>query len=327
MRQNSFADSSFEKYRKKTRKEQFLEEMETIIPWKELCAAIEPFYPNPAGAGRRPIGIERMLRIHFLQHWFNLSDPAAEEALYDSRAMRAFVGIDLGREPVPDETTICKFRHLMEKHNLGDELFRLVNEYLQESGLKLSQGTIVDATIIHAPSSTKNKKKQRDPDMHQTRKGNQWYFGMKAHIGTDRKTKLIHSVVATAANVHDSVVLGDLLHGDETKIWGDSAYHGKTDVIAEHAPNAKDLTQEKGHRSRPLSEKQKQSNRKKSSVRSRVEHSFFVMKRQFGFTKVRYKGLDKNAHFLFVSCALVNMVMAKKALLKKRRRPLQATYA
>ena len=193
--------------------------------------------------------------------------------------------------------------------------------------MKLSQGTIVDATIIHAPSSTKNQKKQRDPDMHQTRKGNQWYFGMKAHIGTDRKTKLVHSVVATAANVHDSVVLGDLLHGEETKVWGDSAYHGKADVIAEHAPNAKDLTQEKGHRSRPLSDKQKQSNRKKSSVRSRVEHSFFVMKRQFGFTKVRYKGLDKNAHFLFVSCALVNMVMAKKALLKKRRRPLQATYA
>jgi IS5 family transposase len=327
MRQDSFAESSFEKYRKKTRKEQFLEEMEAVLPWKELCAAIEPFYPKPAGAGRRPIGIERMLRIHFLQHWFNLSDPAAEEALYDSRAMRAFVAIDLGREPVPDETTICKFRHLMEKHNLGDELFRLVNEYLQDSGLKLSQGTIVDATIIHAPSSTKNKKKQRDADMHQTKKGNQWYFGMKAHIGTDRKTKLIHSVVATAANVHDSVVLGDLLHGEETKVWGDSAYHGKAEVIAEHAPNAKDLTQEKGHRSRPLSDKQKQSNRKKSSVRSRVEHSFFVMKRQFGFTKVRYKGLAKNAHFLFVSCALVNVVMAKKALLKKRRRPLQATYA
>ncbi len=327
MRQKSFAESGFEKYRKKTRKEQFLEEMQAILPWMELCEAIEPFYPNPAGAGRRPIGIDRMLRIHFLQHWFNLSDPGAEEALYDSRAMREFVGIDLAREPVPDETTICKFRHLMEKHNLGDQLFHLVNEYLQESGLKLSQGTIVDATIIHAPSSTKNKKKQRDPDMHQTKKGNQWYFGMKAHIGTDRQTKLIHSVVATAANVHDSVVLGDLLHGDETKVWGDSAYQGQADVLAEHAPNAKDLTQEKGHRSRPLTDKQRQSNRKKSSVRSRVEHSFFVMKRQFGFTKARYKGLAKNAHFLFISCALINVVMAKKVLLKKRKRLLQATYA
>jgi len=327
MRQKSFADSGFEKYRKKTRKEQFLEEMQAIIPWKELCEAIEPLYPKPPGAGRRPIGIDRMLRIHFLQHWFNLSDPGAEEALYDSRAMRELVGVDLAREPVPDETTICKFRHLMEKHNLGDQLFHLVNEYLQEIGLKLSQGTIVDATIIHAPSSTKNKEKQRDPDMHQTRKGNQWYFGMKAHIGTDRQTKLIHSVVATAANVHDSVVLGDLLHGDETKVWGDSAYQGQADVLAEPAPNAQDLTQEKGHRSRPLTEKQRQSNRKKSRVRSRVEHSFFVMKRQFGFTKVRYKGRAKNTHFLFVSCARVNMVMAKKKLLKKRRRPLQATYA
>ena len=184
MRQKSFADSSFERYRKKTRKEQFLEEMQAIIPWKALCEAIEPFYPKPPGAGRRPIGIDRMLRIHFLQHWFNLSDPGAEEALYDSRAMREFVGIDLAREPVPDETTICKFRHLMEKHNLGDQLFHLVNEYLQEGGLKLSRGTIVDATIIHVASSTKNQKKQRDPEMHQTRKGNQWYFGMKAHIGT-----------------------------------------------------------------------------------------------------------------------------------------------
>lgn len=165
MKQKSLTDG-FEKYRKKTRKEQFLEDMEVIIPWKELCEAIEPFYPNPKGAGRRPIGIERMLRIHFLQHWFNLSDPAAEEALYDSRAMRRFVGIDLGQEPVPDETTICKFRHLMENHNLGDQLFHLVNQYLDENGLKVNRGTIVDASIINAPSSTKNKKKQRDPEMH-----------------------------------------------------------------------------------------------------------------------------------------------------------------
>jgi IS5 family transposase len=168
-----------------------------------------------------------MLRIHFLQHWFELSDPGAEEALYDSRAMRLFVGIDLGREPVPDETTICNFRHLMERNNLGDELFRLVNVYLAENGLKLNRGTIVDATIINAPSSTKNKEKQRDPDMHQTRKGNQWYFGMKAHIGVDSKTKLIHSVAVTPANVHDSQVLEDLLHGNETCVWGDSAYAGQ----------------------------------------------------------------------------------------------------
>ncbi len=177
MKQQSLEATGFEKYRKKTRKEQFLEEMEQIIPWKELCEVIEPYYPKPQGAGRKPIGLERMLRIHFLQHWFELSDPGAEEALYDSRAMRLFVGIDLGNEPVPDETTICNFRHLMERNNLGDKLFRLVNEYLAENGMKLNRGTIVDATIINAPSSTKNRDKKRDPDMHQTRKGNQWFLG------------------------------------------------------------------------------------------------------------------------------------------------------
>lgn len=315
MKQKSLTDG-FEKYRKKTRKEQFLEDMEVIIPWKELCEAIEPFYPNPKGAGRRPIGIERMLRIHFLQHWFNLSDPAAEEALYDSRAMRRFVGIDLGQEPVPDETTICKFRHLMENHNLGDQLFHLVNQYLDENGLKVNRGTIVDASIINAPSSTKNKKKQRDPEMHQTRKGNQWFFGMKAHIGVDSRTKLIHSVVATSANVHDSVVIGDLLHGEETRVWGDSAYTGKTEAITDQAPRARDFTQDKGSRHRKLTEAERARNRNKSRVRAKVEHVFGVMKGQFGFTKVRYKGLSKNAHYLFVSCALVNLVMARKQLLK-----------
>lgn len=323
MKQTSLTDG-FEKYRKKTRKEQFLEDMETIIPWKELCEAIEPFYPNPVGAGRRPVGIERMLRIHFLQHWFNLSDPAAEEALYDSRSMRQFVGIDLGEEPAPDETTICKFRHLMERHNLGDRLFYLVNQYLKENGLKVSRGTIVDASIINAPSSTKNKKKQRDPDMHQTRKGNQWYFGMKAHIGVDSKTKLIHSVVATPANVHDSAILGDLLHGDESRVWGDSAYAGQGDVIADHAPRAKDFTNKKGSRYVSLSDRDRTKNRNKSKVRAKVEHVFGVMKGQFGFTKVRYKGLDKNAHHLFTTCALVNLVMAKKTLLRQQRLLMQA---
>lgn len=327
MRQDSFSEAGFEKYRKKTRKEQFLDEMDHIIPWKELCDAIEPFYPKPKGAGRRPIGIERMLRIHFLQHWFNLSDPAAEEALYDSRALRQFVGIDLGREPAPDETTICKFRHLMEKHNLGDQLFHLVNQYLQENGLKVSRGTIVDATIISAPSSTKNNKKERDPEMHQTRKGNQWYFGMKGHIGVDSRTKLIHSVVATAANVHDSQVLPDLLHGEETRVWGDSAYGGQTQTITDYAPRAKDFTQAKGHRNRPLSDGERARNRNKSKVRSKVEHQFGIIKRQFGFSKVRYRGLDKNAHRLFTACALSNLVMAKKTLLRRCGPRLQASYA
>ena len=327
MKQQTLAGSGFEKYRKKTRKEQFLDEMEVIIPWQRLSGVIEPFYPNPKGAGRRPIGIERMLRIYFMQHWFNLSDPGAEEALYDSRSMRHFASIDLGREPVPDETTICKFRHLMEKHNLGDQLFHLVNEYLQENGLQVNRGTIVDASIIDAPSSTKNKKKQRDPDMHQTRKGNQWYFGMKAHIGVDSQSKLVHSVVATAANVHDSSVIGDLLHGEETRVWGDSAYTGKKEEIRDHAPRALDFTNKKGSRYRALSEKERATNRTKSRVRAKVEHVFGVMKRQFGFNKVRYKGLEKNAHHLFVSCALTNLVMAKKTLLRRQGLGLQPSCA
>jgi IS5 family transposase len=327
MRQHSLSDDGFEKFRKKTRKEQFLEEMNSLIPWQELTEAIEPYYPKPAGAGRRPVGIERMLRIHFLQHWFNLSDPAAEEALYDSRALRLFVGIDLGSEPVPDETTICKFRHLMEKHNLGDQLFHLVNQYLKDNGMKVSRGTIVDASIIHAPSSTKNKKKERDPDMCQTRKGNQWYFGMKAHIGVDSRTKLIHSVVATAANVHDSQVLPDLLHGEETRVWGDSAYTGQKVAISEKAPRAKDFTQAKGSRHRKLTEDDHSRNHTKSRVRAKVEHQFAIIKRQFGFSRVRYRGLEKNAHRLFVACALSNLVMAKKWLLKRRRLALQASFA
>ena len=316
MRQQTLAEEGFERYRKPTRREQFLDEMHEIIPWDGLCDVIEPFYPKPKGAGRPPIGVERMLRIHFLQHWFNLSDPAVEEALYDSRAMRRFVGIDLGREPAPDETTVCKFRHLLEAHDLGDRLFALINEYLHENGLQVSTGTIVDATIIDASSSTKNKEGKRDPEMHQTRKGNQWYFGMKAHIGVDSKTKLIHSVAATAANVHDSQLLGDLLHGDETRVWGDSAYAGQGDVIREHAPRAKDFTNKKGYRNRPLSDGDKARNKTKSKVRAKGEHPFLILKRIFGFNKVCYRGLDKNANRLFIACGLTNLYMAKRQLLR-----------
>jgi len=315
MRQETLAAEGFEKHRKKTRREQFLEEMEQIIPWPELAAVIEPFYPKPEGAGRRPIGIERMLRIHFLQHWFNLSDPAAEESLYDSRAMRRFVGIDLGREPVPDETTICKFRHLLEAHNLGAQLFVLIQDYLQENGLKISRGTIVDATIINAPSSTKNKDGQRDPEMRQTKKGNQWYFGMKLHVGVDSKLKLIHSAVATAANVHDSQVLGDLLHGEESTVWGDAAYTGQRETIRRHAPQARDFTQRKAHRHRPLSDEDRARNRNKSKIRAKGEHPFLILKKIFGFTKVRYRGLHKNANRLFVACGLVNLYVVRRRLL------------
>jgi IS5 family transposase len=298
-----------------TRRERFLAEMEQVIPWSELAAVIEPYYPKAEGAGRPPVGVERMLRIHFLQHWFNLSDPAVEEALYDSRAMRQFVGIDLGREPVPDETTICKFRHLLEVHRLGEQLFALIRTYLAEQGLQISRGTIVDAPIISAPSSTKNRQKERDPEMHQTKKGNQWYFGMKAHIGVDSRTKLIHSVAATAANVHDSQVLPDLLHGQETRVWGDAAYSGQRDVIQQHVPGAKSFVQTKAHRHRPLSETERARNRTKSKVRAKVEHVFLVMKQIFGWGKVRYRGLAKNTNWLFVTCGLTNLYLARRRLL------------
>ncbi|MBL8072385.1 MAG: IS5 family transposase [Nitrospira sp.] len=315
MQQPTFAEVSFEQYRKPTRRERFLDEMNRVVPWAELAAAIAPVYPKPEGAGRPPVGVERMLRLHCLQQWFNLSDPAVEEALYASRAMRQFVGIDLGREPVPDETTICKFRPLLEAHQVGEQLFARIGAYLAAQGMKVSQGTIVDATILTAPSSTKNRRKERDPEMHQTKKGNQWYFGMKAHIGVDSRTKLIHSVAATAANVHDSQVLPDLLHGQETRVWGDAAYSGQRDVIRQRAPSAQSFIQTKAHRHRPLSEVERTCNRTKSKVRAKVEHVFLVIKRIFGWSKVRYRGLAKNTNWLFVACGLANLYVARRRLL------------
>ena len=306
--------TGFERYTKKTRRAIFLEEMEQVVPWRELCALIEPHYPKP-GNGRPPVGVERMLRIYFLQQWFNLSDPAVEETLYDSAVMRQFVGIDLGHEPVPDETTACKFRHLLEEHQLGEQILGTVNLHLQAQGVRITTGTIVDATILHAPSSTKNREQQRDPEMHQTKKGNQWYFGMKAHVGVDSKTKIIHTAVATAANVADSTVLPDLLHGEETRVWGDQAYKGQSHVIKEGAPGAQDHTHRRYRYKNGIDEQERAKNRTKSSVRSKVEHVFQVMKLQFGFVKLRYRGLKKNAHRLFVTCALVNLFLSRGKLL------------
>jgi IS5 family transposase len=314
MKQLSFATTGFERYGKQTRREAFLVEMNGVVPWAELGRLIEPVYPQ-AGDGRPPVGLERMLRIYFLQQWFNLSDPAAEEALYDSTAMRQFAGIDLGREPVPDETTICRFRHLLERHDLGRALFEQVHRHLAARGLKVSTGTIVDATIINAPSSTKNRDKARDPEMHQTKKGNQWYFGMKAHVGVDSRTKIIHAVAATAANVADSRVLPELLHGNETRVWGDQAYRGQTGVIKKHAPNAKDFTNRRYRHRGVVDEIERAKNRTKSRVRAKVEHSIGVIKRVFGFAKVRYRGLAKNTNRLFVVCALANLLMVRRRLL------------
>ena len=315
MKQMTLSAGGFDRYGKTTRRAAFLAEMDRVVPWSALCALIEPVYPK-AGNGRPPIGLERMLRIYFLQNWFNLSDPAVEEALYDSLSMRNFVGIDMGREGAPDETTVCKFRHLLETHDLGQRLFEEVGRHLQANGIKVSTGTIVDATIINAPSSTKNREGKRDPEMHQTKKGNQWYFGMKAHIGMDSKTKLIHSVVATSANVHDKHPIPQLLHGNENRVYGDSAYASQKKLIRQAAPKAKDFTHQKASRHRPLSERERQKNRTKSQVRAKVEHAFLVIKRLFGFAKVSYRGLKKNGNRLFVVAALTNLFMARRHLLR-----------
>jgi IS5 family transposase len=307
--------TGFERYTKKTRRAMFLEEMEQVVPWAKLCALIEPHYPKP-GNGRRPKELEQMLRIYFLQQWFNLADPAVEEALYDSATLRQFAGIDPGAEPVPDETTVCKFRHLLEEHNLGEEILGTVNLHLQVKGVRITTGTIVDATLIHAPSSTKNCEQSRDPEMHQAKKGKNWYFGMKAHVGVDSKTKIIHTAVATAANVSDVAILPDLLHGEETRVWGDGAYQGQTQVIRECAPRAQDYTQRRcQYQGQVVDEAAWAKNRTKSKVRAKVEHVFQVMKLKFGFVKVRYRGLKKNAHRLFVTCALVNLFVSRKKLL------------
>lgn len=313
------ADGGFEKHRKSTRRDIFLAEMDVVVPWKALCAQIEPVYPRgQERGGRRPIGLERMLRIHFLQQWYALSDPAVEEALYDSRAMRKFVGIDLGREAVPDETTVCKFRHLLEKHGIAKKLFAAVQEHMQTHGMKLSRGTIVDATIIQAPSSTKNKDGKRDPEMHQTRKGNQWYFGMKAHIGVDAELGIVHTVTSTAANMADINEVEKLLHGKENAVYADAGYtgadkrvpkRGRDWFIAAKRGKVKAITDET---LRALTDEYEHA---KASIRAAVEHPFRVIKRQFGHRKVRYRGLAKNHAQVVTLFALSNLWMVRKRLL------------
>lgn len=306
--------AGFEQYRRQTKRDVFLATMEQVVPWQELSAVIEPHYPK-AGNGRPPVGLERMLRMYFVQHWFNLADEACEEALLDSTALRRFVGIDLGRERVPDGTTLLKFRRLLENKGLGEQLFAKVGEVMQARGMKVGTGTIVDATIIGAPSSTKNADKARDPEMHQTRKGQQWYFGMKMHIGVDSRTGLAHSAVVTAANVHDKHPLPQLLHGDEQRVYGDSAYASQKALIGSKAPRAKDFTNQRVRRNGEVDELKRANNRNKSRVRARVEHVFAVVKRLWGFTKVRYRGLAKNATRAFVVLGLANIYLARARLM------------
>jgi IS5 family transposase len=298
----------FEVHGRATRKAEFLARMEALVPWAQFCAVIEPHYPK-AGNGRPPVGLERMLRMYLVANWFNLGDEACEDALYDIPAFRDFCRIDLGRERVPDATTLLNFRHLLEKHQIGAALFAKVGELLLANGMKLSGGTIVDATLIAAPPSTKNQEQSRDPEMHQSKKGNQWYFGMKVHIGADSHTGLVHSASVTAGNVHDSQELPNLLHGQETRLYGDSAYRGEKqrERLKEIAPQAKDFTNKRAHQNRPLSDADKQTNRRKSSVRSKVEHPFLTLKRIWGFAKARYRGLAKNANRAFAMLALINL--------------------
>jgi IS5 family transposase len=314
MSQRTFASQAeFKKYGRKSRRELFLDEMERVVPWSGLLALVRPHYAK-AGNGRRPVGLEIMLRTYFVQQWFNLSDPGVEEALYESPVLQRFVGVDLGAAPAPDETTICRFRHLLEKHALCGLMLDAVNIHLEAKGIKIATGTIVDATIIHAPSSTKNATGERDPEMHQTKKGNQWYFGLKAHIGVDAKQGTVHSVVTTAANVADSRVLPDLLHGEERKVWGDGGYQGQTAAIQEAAPKAQDMTCRRTRYKNRVDELQRAKNRSKSSVRAKVEHPFRILKRIFGFDKVRYRGLAKNHHRLCACFALVNLYLHRKRL-------------
>jgi IS5 family transposase len=299
----------FEVHGRATRKAQFLARMETLVPWAQFCALIEPHYPK-AGNGRPPVGLERMLRMYLIANWFNLADEACEDALYDIPAFREFCRIDLGRERAPDATTLLHFRHLLERHQIGVALFAKVGELLLAHGMKLSGGTIVDATLIAAPPSTKNAEQKRDPQMHQSKKGNQWHFGMKLHIGADSKTGLIHSASVTAGNVHDSQELPNLLHGEETRLYGDSAYRGKKQKarLKALAPRAKDFTNKRAYKNRPLTDVDKDTNRRKSSVRAKIEHPFLTLKRIWGFAKVRYRGLAKNAHRAFAMLAMINLI-------------------
>ena len=287
--------------------------MERVVPWGALESLVRPYYPKGEN-GRPPVGLSVMLRVYFLQQWFNLSDPGAEDALYESSVLRRFAGVDLGRAPAPDETTILNFRHLLERHELGGAMLDAVNVHLEAKGLRIATGTIVDATIIHAPSSTSNASGERDPQMHQTRKGNQWYFGMKAHIGVDAKSGIVHSVCSTAASVADCHMLPDLLHGEERKVWGDGGYQGQAAAIRKAAPHAQDMTCRRTRYKGRVDELQRKKNRSKSRIRAKVEHPFRILKRIFGFEKVRYRGIAKNHNRLCACFALANLYLHRKRL-------------
>ncbi len=297
--------------------------MEALLPWSRMLAVIEPVYPK-SGNGRRPYPLETMLRIHCIQQWYNLSDGAMEDALYEIASMRLFAKLSLD-QAIPDRTTIMNFRHRLEQHQLARQLFESINQWLSDAGIMMTQGTLVDATIIEAPSSTKNKRQQRDPEMHQTKKGNQWHFGMKAHIGVDAKSGLTHSLATTAANEHDLNQAGNLLHGKEEFVFGDAGYQGAPKreelagvkvewAITERPGKVKALKQ------RPRKNKAViQFERLKASIRAKVEHPFRLIKRQFGFVKARYKGLMKNDNQLAMLFTLANLFRVDQLIRAQER--------
>lgn len=315
MSQLTFAEAEYENKKRKTRREVFLERMDGLMPWKVLEKKIAKHYPKGEN-GRPPYPLSIMLRVHCLQLFYNLSDPAMEDALYEIESMRRFAGLRLS-DRLPDETTILNFRHLLEKHDLGKKLFKEVNRHLEAQGLILREGSIVDATIISAPSSTKNESGERDPEMHQTRKGNQWFFGMKMHIGVDDKLGLIHSIATTSANEHDVTVTDQLLHGKEKRVWGDAGYIG-VDKRPEHTKRSVKwhIAMRPGQRKEldPKSWEAK-AEKTKASVRAKVEHPFFFIKQVFKYSKLRYKGLAKNSSRLHLLAAFSNLLIGRKYLM------------
>ena len=318
MSQRSFASAEFALKKKRTRREKFLAEMERVVPWARLIAVIEPLYPTSGRVGRQPMGVPKMLRMYLLQHWYGLADEALEDAIYDSQALRDFVGIDLSRESVPDATTLLKFRRLLEAGELTKKMFDEINTHLHQQGLLMRAGTIVDATIIAAPSSTKNASGERDPEMHQAKKGNQWHHGMKAHIGVDAESGLVHSVVSTAANVNDVTQAGALLHGEETDAFGDAGYRGVGKREEAQGPQwhvAMQPGKRKVLSDSALGQMIEKVEKIKASIRAKVEHPFHVIKNLFRHKKTRYRGLAKNRAQLYSLFGLANLVLAKRRLL------------
>ena len=314
MDQPTFADLEYQGKKRKTRRELFLERMNGLIPWQQLKERIRPVYPKP-GQGRRPYPLPVMLRIHCVQLFYNLSDPGMEDLLYEAESVRRFVGLSLA-EALPDETTILNFRHLLERHELGKGLLEEINAHLESQGLRLREGTIVDASIIEAPSSTKNRSGERDPEMHQTKKGNQWHFGMKAHIGVDSETGIVHSMSTTAANAHDVTEAHRLLHGGETQVWGDAGYQGvhkRDENLGREVEWQVAMRPGKRRKLDPESP-EAVAEKRKASVRAKVEHPFLKVKRVFGYAKVRYRGLAKNTERLALLFGLGNLLTAEGQL-------------